>query len=517
MCEVCRVMRLSAESFEKISPAEKRRRMKLYNQIWSEVEKEIEKLADLIRQETLAELRELEKYFAKLRRGNTLAAESIEPIPKLTAAVGPEYIDDLKVTITNIQNSRAGQFEIRVDAVLQSSGQTFSSTAATNLGERAGRYSAETEQWISNHVPEIVDDIGKKTKKQIFRQVAEGARRGETIDQIEGRIRSQYNHFARSSSATIARTETGFVHAQAGWNTVKNLAIPNNELIKTWLTARDGRVRGFKLSDHANHVVLDGQRRMFMQTFSNGLLYPRQPGGKISETANCRCISLYERINKTKPVSPVSFGKPISVIPFGLLMDNEPASAITLPEELTSALPAIVRNDVKDGIKSLRDVGKTVKKSTDALLKSIAESQGGELHGLSNSLKTQSAIAGKLARLMQEEDMTLPQAMDNIHDINRYTLVFPESVFDEKMAGAVSDIQADGWKLASSNNIDSDLYHGVNTNFTQNGNYLEVQFHTPESVAVNNSIHSAYMETQSLSAGESQIAIAEDKIISAWS
>jgi len=517
MREVYRVSRLSAEAFDKITPAEKRRRMRIYTSIWSEIQQGIDKLAELIRLETLAQLRELEKHFSKLRKGYSLTARKVGTLPSLTAQSGQEYTDNLNITMTTIQDSRAGKFQIKVNAMLQSSGQQFSSSAAANLGMPSARYAVETEQWISNHVPEIVDNIGKKTKKAIFRQVAEGAKKGETIDQIEGRIRNRYNQFSRSSSATIARTEVGFVHAQSSWNTVKNLNIPNSELIKIWLTARDGRVRGFKLTDHANHVVLDGQRRMFMQTFSNGLLFPRQPGAKISETANCRCCPLYERLNKMRPVKTTGFGRPMSTIPFSSFGDAEPASAIILPDELTSILPAVVRNDVKDGIKSLHDVGKVIKKDADKLLKIIATAQSGELYGLNNALKPQRSIALKTARLMNEEDMNLPQAMDNIHDINRYTLVFAEPVFETKMNASIKSLENGGWKLASQSTINSNLYHGVNTNFTQNGNYLEVQFHTPETVAINAAVHDSYVQTQALSASDSQIAVAENAIKTVWS
>lgn len=507
---------LTAVSFEKISRAEKRRRMNLYTKIWDEVEREISKFKELIRQETLAELRELEKYFSRLRRGVPLAASKSSVIPSLTAQAGQNYQDNLNVTLTTIQDKRSGSFEIRVNAVLQNSGQEFSKSTAETLGVTASGYSVETEGWIKNHIPRIVDDIGTKRKKAIFREVAAGTKKGETLDQIEGRIRGRYNQFSRSSSAAIARTEVGFVHAQAGWNTVKSLAIPNNELVKIWLTARDGRVRGLKLSDHANHVVLDGQRRMFLQRFSNGLLYPRQPGGKASQVVNCRCVLLYQRT--TKPGSTLSTKAPrsASILPLTPLGNQDSITTAPIPQESAFDVPPVIRDDVKQAVSSLNDTGKSIKKNTDSLLKSIAEDQGGQLYGSQHSLKTQSAIANKLARLVTEENMTIPQAMDSIHDINRYTLVFEEPVFDSKVGSSILTLGSEGWTLASKNEIDSDLYRGVNADFIQNGNYLEVQFHTPETVASNEAAHTSYKDTQKPSATDSQIEAAEDAISGKW-
>lgn len=57
---------------------------------------------------------------------------------------------------------------------------------------------------------------------------------------------------------------------------------------KSWSAARDLRTRD-------SHRHMNGETVRLSQRFSNGLMFPGDPAGAISEIANCRCRLIYKR------------------------------------------------------------------------------------------------------------------------------------------------------------------------------------------------------------------------------
>ena len=516
MCEAHRVPKLSAASFKKLKPAEERRRARLYAELWGELEPEIETLTEIIRLDALAELRELEGKFAGLRQGRELKAATVQHIASLEA-VGQGYIDDLNVTITQIQSKRAPVLETRISGTLDKAGQKFSKSTSTRIGFKHPGFPKEIRPWINSRVPELADKMGVLRKRAVFRSVVRGVRSGETLDKIEGRIRQRYQSWAKSSPASIARTEVGFVHAQSQWATIKKLGIPPNELVKIWLTSRDSRVRGLNPRDNANHVVLDGKRRFLNQRFSNGLLYPRQPGGRASEVINCRCVLLFERKKgKMRRVKPGKFTTKRTV-PFNQFGDIEPPTSIVLPEELIETIPKASRDDALEGARALFNNGKAVEPEISGIFKSVAKSEKGEIHGFAFRLKTRKSIVSKIGRLMNEEAMSLPQALDNIQDINRYTMVFEHDTFVRNSKNAIRAFRKEGWHLVKGNNaFGGDFYHGYNVKLQKGGQFIEIQFHTPTSIEIKEPSHILYTKSCDLPKGSADRLDMEEEIRKLW-
>jgi HK97 family phage portal protein len=85
----------------------------------------------------------------------------------------------------------------------------------------------------------------------------------------------------KSRARTIARTEIGTAFTEA--RTQKAIELGAKE--KTWIDSQDARVRETHRI-HTERVAID-------DTFSNGLLYPREPGAPADEVVNCRCEVLY--------------------------------------------------------------------------------------------------------------------------------------------------------------------------------------------------------------------------------
>jgi len=518
-----RKLRIKAQGFPKLSVAEKRRRERAYDEIWSEIETEIEKFHDLIAKEALAELRELEKLFPMLRRlaPEISASSTDQSLARLNAAAtGQAYQDALNMNLSTIQLKRGDTFETRVSGTLGKASEKFSATATTRLGYKSVGYPRAMNSWLNNRVPEIVEKISNDRKKSIFQTVARGARRGETINEIENRVRSKYDTFARSTSAGIARTEIGFIHARSEWISIKALGIDPKTLDKIWLSSRDMRVRGLRKGDKAHHNTMDGQRRRFDQRFSNGLMYPREAGQSAREVINCRCVLLFERVGKMRRVDPGKFNTRTTV-PFNQFgdkwIDNGLPSSIILPEELIEALDPLIRDDVLDAARVLFDKGKLAEPELSSLFQEIAKLENGEIHHFATRLKSRKSIISKLGRIMDEKGMNLSQAIDDIRDINRYTMVFKHESFTKNATSAIKKFDEKGWKLFKANNsFDDDMYHGYNTWFVKDGQYIEVQFHTPTSIKIKDPSHKLFSKSRELAKGSAERKALEDQIRDLW-
>jgi SPP1 gp7 family putative phage head morphogenesis protein len=82
----------------------------------------------------------------------------------------------------------------------------------------------------------------------------------------------------RGRAWAIARTEAGTTHS-----TVQNETYGRNGAKKKqWVATKDMLTR-------ESHVELDGEEVDFDEAFSNGLMFPLEPGGDPGEVINCRC------------------------------------------------------------------------------------------------------------------------------------------------------------------------------------------------------------------------------------
>jgi hypothetical protein len=121
----------------------------------------------------------------------------------------------------------------------------------------------------------------------------------ERSDRLPGSLQSNMvaayrNRLLRQRAATIGRLEANVaVHEGQRQATVQALAeggIQPNQIVSTWRSQRDERVRNTNI---ASHVYLDGQTAKWNQAFvgiSGALLrYPGDPQAPIEETAGCRC------------------------------------------------------------------------------------------------------------------------------------------------------------------------------------------------------------------------------------
>jgi len=123
----------------------------------------------------------------------------------------------------------------------------------------------------------FIDRGTKAIERAVTKSVTEGKRAGETVEQLERRVKDVFNAAARKSTV-VARTEVSSVANAAR---VKGMRAAGVEDIQ-WITQQDERVRPSHAAQHGLWVELGG-------TFPNGLRYPMDPAAPEDEILGCRC------------------------------------------------------------------------------------------------------------------------------------------------------------------------------------------------------------------------------------
>jgi len=131
--------------------------------------------------------------------------------------------------------------------------------------------------------------MGETLGTLIAELVQTGLEEGDTVGKLVQRIRSSEAAFGRTRAKLVARTET-----TRAWNGAQRATLSDyeartgNAVFKSWLSARDARVR-------PEHVALDdGKYLPIDAAFDNGLLAPGEP--------NCRCTLTYSLDEVPAPV-----------------------------------------------------------------------------------------------------------------------------------------------------------------------------------------------------------------------
>ncbi|KFH18427.1 hypothetical protein ELZ19_06725 [Brucella abortus] len=136
--------------------------------------------------------------------------------------------------------------------------------------------------------------------RRFDRTVARAARTGEPLTraQVDRMVERYSDRYLRYRSEVIARTEAlRAVHAgndEMYRQAVESGHVAQEQLQRTWVTARDERVRH-------SHSALGGQTRGLDEVWeaAGGVLrYPGDPEAPASETVQCRC-ALATRIGRT--------------------------------------------------------------------------------------------------------------------------------------------------------------------------------------------------------------------------
>lgn len=125
----------------------------------------------------------------------------------------------------------------------------------------------------------------KKFRQAIIRSLNNGAGVPQMAKDIQAVIDT-------NESAAIMRARTAATGAQ-NKSRLDSIRYAEKKFgvkyIKIWDSSHDSRVR-------PSHQRISGERREIGEKFSNGLMYPGEPGGPWAEVANCRCKLKWERV-----------------------------------------------------------------------------------------------------------------------------------------------------------------------------------------------------------------------------
>lgn len=113
-------------------------------------------------------------------------------------------------------------------------------------------------------------------------QMAQGILQGETIDQIAVRLSGRVAEMNRTAAVRTARTAVTSAENGGRLQSYRDLESAGIKMSKTWMATLDSHTR-------ESHAWLDGETVGTEEEFSNGLMFPGDPGGEPAEVYNCRC------------------------------------------------------------------------------------------------------------------------------------------------------------------------------------------------------------------------------------
>lgn len=190
-------------------------------------------------------------------------------------------------------------------------------------------------------------------------------------------------------------------------------------------------------------------------------------------------------------------------------VDNTDPNADTLPERVDPDLSPeteAVASDLADDL--LVDATKCAA-NVNGSVKDLADALDGEMHGLQYEMKTEASLERKLGQQIELAGMTPEEAMADMKDVVRYTVVFPEGSFAESAAALIEGFQEKGFEPLKSKVtfgaragedtrglLAGELIPGaaLNTAWRDPGTGFpfEIQVHTPESLVAKTVSHEYY-------------------------
>lgn len=140
-------------------------------------------------------------------------------------------------------------------------------------------------------VQTVCDDIKLSTRldgdtNQLKKNVISELQRGFSTGMVYADIARNISALGESSmkrAMGIVRTEGGRIQCEADLDCAYRARQMGCDTVKQWNAVIDGKTR-------ESHRLVDKEWRELEEPFSNGLMYPKEPGAPAAERCNCRCI-----------------------------------------------------------------------------------------------------------------------------------------------------------------------------------------------------------------------------------
>lgn len=145
---------------------------------------------------------------------------------------------------------------------------------------RAVQLDSKISQGLYQRLGEDVSLLKRKITAQVSRGISSGMSFQQVAKQLAGNTNIGFNNAVR-----IARTEGHRVQVQSAMDACYKAKDKGADVLKQWDSTMDSATR-------ESHVKVDGEIRELDEEFSNGLMFPGDPGGGAAEVINCRCALL---------------------------------------------------------------------------------------------------------------------------------------------------------------------------------------------------------------------------------
>ena len=141
------------------------------------------------------------------------------------------------------------------------------------------------QRWLAAKVMKSAVEINDHTKRQVLEQLKEAEANGESIQDMEKRIKGLFEETYKHRAQTVARTEVISANNKAGVEAARQANMKH----KVWVTALDEKTRPW-------HAEADGQTVGIDEPFivmGEELDFPGDPKASPENTINCRCTMTY--------------------------------------------------------------------------------------------------------------------------------------------------------------------------------------------------------------------------------
>jgi len=322
--------------------------------------------------------------------------------------------------------------------------------------------------------------INETTESKIHNTIADGVAEGKGHYEIGQDVESKLDETWPGRGMTISRTEANSAMNQATREDMK-ATVP--DLWKTWSTTGMDNVRDW-------HAEVDGesipQEEMFIVDGEemNG---PGDDSASSENIINCACCLLAEEPQAGTPLS-----------------DEEQArvDAEAIAAEVPTSSEEVPTGEVRAEAETLYKNAVEREGETNNMVTTIADLTNGKLENLEFSLKSEDSTARKIAGYLKDNpNLTANEAAQNVTDSLRYTIIYDDTNFTDNIIESQKMLDSEGYKpLKMKNYFGSNQeggYQGYNTVWTdKQGNNVELQYHTEESLRIKEDTHLIYQKAR---------------------
>ena len=153
---------------------------------------------------------------------------------------------------------------------------------------RAVQLDSKIKKSFYESIGENVAGLKRAITAEVSRGISTGMSYAQIAQQLKARMVGNYDGKpggALYRAMTIARTEGHRIQVQGTMDACYKARDKGADVVKQWDATLDDSTR-------ESHVAVDGQIRELDKPFSNGLMFPGDPGGGAAEVVNCRCALL---------------------------------------------------------------------------------------------------------------------------------------------------------------------------------------------------------------------------------